>query len=40
MPKQMTYGQALLAAIDEVMEQDNRVVLFNPGFIGMEGTAS
>jgi pyruvate dehydrogenase E1 component beta subunit len=36
MPKQMTYGQALLAAVDEIMEQDNRVVLFNPGFIGME----
>jgi pyruvate dehydrogenase E1 component beta subunit len=31
----MTYGEALLAALDEVMEHDRRVVLFNPGFIGM-----
>ena len=36
MPKQMTYGQALLAALDETMEQDKRIVLFNPSFIGME----
>src|SRR5574341_601954 len=35
MPQLMTYGEALIAALDEVMEQDRRVVLFNPGFIGM-----
>jgi pyruvate dehydrogenase E1 component beta subunit len=32
----MTYGEALLAALDEVMEHDRRVVLFNPGFIGLD----
>ena len=36
MPTEMTYGEALVAAIDEVMEQDRRIVLFNPSFIGME----
>jgi acetoin:2,6-dichlorophenolindophenol oxidoreductase subunit beta len=35
MPQHMTYGEAVLAALDEVMEQDRCVVLFNPGFIGM-----
>ena len=35
MPQHMTYGEALIAALDEVMEHDQRVVLFNPGFIGM-----
>ena len=37
MPTDMTYGEAVIAALDEVMEQDRRIVLFNPGFIGMEG---
>ena len=36
MPTEMTYGEALVAALDEVMEQDRRVVLFNPSFVGME----
>jgi acetoin:2,6-dichlorophenolindophenol oxidoreductase subunit beta len=36
MATEMTYGEALIAAIDEVMEQDQNIVLFNPGFIGME----
>jgi pyruvate/2-oxoglutarate/acetoin dehydrogenase E1 component len=36
MPTDMTYGEALIAALDEVMEQDRCIVLFNPGFIGME----
>ena len=35
MPQHMTYGEALIAALDEVMEHDQRVVLFNPSFIGM-----
>ena len=35
MPQHMTYGEALIAALDEVMEHDERVVLFNPSFIGM-----
>ena len=35
MSQHMTYGEAVLAALDEVMEQDRCVVLFNPGFIGM-----
>jgi pyruvate dehydrogenase E1 component beta subunit len=32
----MTYGEAVIAALDEVMEHDRRIVLFNPGFIGMD----
>jgi pyruvate dehydrogenase E1 component beta subunit len=32
----MTYGEAVIAALDEAMEHDRRIVLFNPGFIGME----
>jgi acetoin:2,6-dichlorophenolindophenol oxidoreductase subunit beta len=36
MPTDMTYGEAVIAALDEAMEHDRRIVLFNPGFIGME----
>ena len=36
MPTEMTYGEALVAALDEVMEQDRRIVLFNPSFVGAE----
>ena len=37
MPQEMTFGEALLAAIDEVAEQDPRIVLFNPSFAGEAG---
>src|SRR6185436_2882102 len=37
MPQEMTFGEALLAAIDEVAEQDKRIVLFNPSFAGEAG---
>ncbi|MGZ9215382.1 MAG: alpha-ketoacid dehydrogenase subunit beta, partial [Candidatus Binatia bacterium] len=37
MPQEMTFGEALLAAIDEVAEHDKRIVLFNPSFAGEAG---
>jgi len=37
MPQEMTFGEALLAAIDEAAEQDQRIVLFNPSFAGEAG---
>ena len=36
MPTEMTYGEALVTALDEAMEQDHRIVLFNPSFVGTE----
>ena len=37
MPQEMSFGEALLAAIDEVAEQDPRIVMFNPSFAGEAG---
>lgn len=36
MPTEMSFGEALVAALDEAMEQDRRIVLFNPSFVGSE----
>ena len=40
MPREMTFGEALLEAIDEVAEKDPRIVMFNPSFAGEAGHES
>ena len=35
MPTDMTYGEAVIAALDEAMEHDRRIVLFNPGSLNL-----
>lgn len=35
MPQEMTFGQALVAALDEIMEEDRRVVLIGAGLVGL-----
>ncbi len=37
MPQEMTFGEALLTAINEVAEKDPRLVFFNPSFAGEAG---
>jgi len=34
MPQEMTFGESLISALDEVMEQDRRVVLIGGGLVG------